>query len=141
MDIKIIVFGFISALLVIVFYSSSVFVFSADNITTDCSYTKDKKTAFCSTSDSDDVWRCDKQKNDTWKCDKLKASSNMPSTLKDALINAKIGETKTDSKNEKLNGKDSSPLFDPTSKFQSKESCEAQGSEFNEAKGLCEGKQ
>lgn len=60
-----------------------------------CSYTKDKKTSFCSDNDptNNDVWRCDKQKNGTWKCGKIprESGSNLPTDLGKALNLAKEG--------------------------------------------------
>ena len=71
-------------------YSSSAQVFAADNsYIMSCSYTKDKKTSFCSDNDpsNNDVWRCDKQKNGTWKCGKIPRESggSLPTDLKKAL--------------------------------------------------------
>ncbi len=109
---KIAIFGFICALLIGISCNLSSFVFAIDEIITDCSYTKDKKTAFCSTSDSEDVWRCDKQENGTWKCDKLKArASSVPPGLQDAITNAEIGDTTNNTKG-KLNIKNLSSLTD-----------------------------
>ncbi len=81
-----IVFGLFVALT----YSSSAQVFAADNsYTMSCSYTKDKKTAFCSDNDptNNDLWRCDKQKNGTWKCGKVVAQTgpNLPPDLSKGL--------------------------------------------------------
>ena len=79
----------LSAVLFTMTYTSSR-AFSADNeYVMSCSYTKDKKTAFCSDNDptNNDVWRCDKQKNGTWKCGKVPRESggSLPIDLKKAL--------------------------------------------------------
>ena len=57
-----------------------------------CSYTKDKKTAFCSDNDptNNDLWRCDKQKNGTWKCGKVveqQSGPNLPGDLLKKALN------------------------------------------------------
>jgi hypothetical protein len=105
--------------LVTAFYSSS--AFAVDEVTTDCSYTKDKKTAFCSTSDSEDVYRCDKQKNGSWKCGKLAAAAggSAPQDLKNAVIDAKTDDEPFKNLNSKLNASDFSPF--ENNKLQSSE--------------------
>lgn len=58
-------FGIISVLFFAGIYSSSTQIFAVENnYVMSCSYTKDKKTSFCSDNDptNNDVWRCDKQK-------------------------------------------------------------------------------
>jgi hypothetical protein len=78
MEGKFLMCGIIFGLFVAAIYSSSARVFAAEVAPTmSCSYTKDKKTAFCSDNDPDnnDVWRCDKQKNGTWKCGKVAAAT------------------------------------------------------------------
>jgi hypothetical protein len=66
-------------------------IFAADNeYVMSCSYTKDKKTSFCSDNDptNNDLWRCDKQKNGTWKCGKVQekeSGPSLPADLKNAL--------------------------------------------------------
>ena len=89
---KIILIG-VLALFSILFtaaYSASK-VFGADNeYVMSCSYTKDKKTSFCSDNDpsNNDLWRCDKQKNGTWKCGKVQekeSGPSLPTDLKKAL--------------------------------------------------------
>jgi hypothetical protein len=90
MDTKKLTFGIISALFFAAIYSSSAQIFAVENSPTmSCSYTKDKKTAFCSDNDptNNDVWRCDKQKNGTWKCGKIPKESgpNLPTDLKKGL--------------------------------------------------------
>ena len=79
----------LSAILFTMMYTTSM-AFSADNeYVMSCSYTKDKKTAFCSDNDptNNDVWRCDKQKNGTWKCGKTvsQMSNGLPTDLKKGL--------------------------------------------------------
>ena len=67
---------------------STVHVFAAESApSVDCSYTKDKKTAFCTVGDEEDLWRCDKQKNGTWKCGKVPRESggSLPTELKKGL--------------------------------------------------------
>ena len=67
---------------------STVHVFAAESApSVDCSYTKDKKTAFCTVGDEEDLWRCDKQKNGTWKCGKVPRESggSLPTDLKKGL--------------------------------------------------------
>jgi hypothetical protein len=99
----------VSALLVSVIYSPS--ASAVDEVTTDCSYTKDKKTAFCSTSDSEDVYRCDKQKNGTWKCGTIsRATSSIPQDLKDAVVDAKTADEPSRNLDNKLNVSDFSPF-------------------------------
>jgi hypothetical protein len=65
---------------------------------TTCTYTKGKKTAFCSNDDPDDntVWRCDKRKNGTWHCDALpkEKMTSAPTALSDALNKARIAAKK-----------------------------------------------
>ena len=65
---------------------------------TSCSYTKNKKTAFCTNDDPDDhtLWRCDKQKNGTWKCVGIQVQklTSEPTALKDALNKARIAAKK-----------------------------------------------
>ena len=84
-------FGIVFGLFVAAVYTSSARVLGAqDNTyTMSCSYTKDKKTSFCSDNDptNNDVWRCDKQKNGTWKCGKIPRESgpNLPPDLKKGL--------------------------------------------------------
>jgi len=77
----------------IVLYSSPALGAAADIYTMSCSYTKDKKTSFCSDNDpsNNDVWRCDKQKNGTWKCGKTvsQSSTSLPTDLKKGLDLAK----------------------------------------------------
>ena len=90
MDTKNLTFGIISALFLAAIYSSTAQIFAVENSPTmSCSYTKDKKTAFCSDNDpsNNDVWRCDKQKNGTWKCGKIPKESgpNLPTDLKKGL--------------------------------------------------------
>src|SRR5213594_763323 len=83
-----VILSIVSTLLVAAIYSSSV-AFGAQEYVMSCSYTKDKKTSFCSDNDpeNNDVWRCDKQKNGTWKCDKLPAArgGSIPPDLSKAL--------------------------------------------------------
>lgn len=85
----VIIFVLTSAIFSATYFSS--LVFAADNeYTMSCSYTKDKKTAFCSDNDptNNDLWRCDKQKNGTWKCGKVveqQSGPNLPGDLKKAL--------------------------------------------------------
>ena len=66
-----------------------------NNYVMSCSYTKDKKTSFCSDNDptNNDVWRCDKQKNGTRKCGKTprESGSNLPTVLGKALNLTKEG--------------------------------------------------
>ena len=97
MHTKYLILVIISASLVSALYSSSA-VFGVE-YTMSCSYTKDKKTSFCSDNDptNNDVWRCDKQKNGTWKCDKLQTSINVPPDLKESLDIA-IEETQNEPK-------------------------------------------
>jgi len=59
------------AVLAIAFYGLGVSVGYA--IETDCTYTKDKGTAFCSTNDNgaQNVWRCDKHSDGNWSCVKI----------------------------------------------------------------------
>jgi hypothetical protein len=53
-----------------------------------CTYTQNKKTAFCSTDISGDtVWRCDKKKGGTWSCVQLAARA-APAPLKNAVTGA-----------------------------------------------------
>ncbi|MDP9305304.1 MAG: hypothetical protein M3O68_03050 [Thermoproteota archaeon] len=90
MDSKYLTATIIGGLFVALAYSSSAQVFAADNsYIMSCSYTKDKKTSFCSDNDpsNNDVWRCDKQKNGTWKCGKIPRESggSLPTDLKKAL--------------------------------------------------------
>lgn len=91
MESKYLMFGIVFGLFVAAVYSSSARVLAAqDNTyTMSCSYTKDKKTAFCSDNEptNNDVWRCDKQKNGTWKCGKIPKESgpNLPTDLKKGL--------------------------------------------------------
>jgi hypothetical protein len=64
---------------------------------TTCSYTKNKKTAFCTNDDPSDntVWRCDKQKNGTWRCGALaREKTSIPTGLSDALNKARIAAKK-----------------------------------------------
>src|SRR6476646_1747555 len=84
----ILVFALVAVLFTTAYTSSR--AFSADNeYVMSCSYTKDKKTSFCSDNDptNNDVWRCDKQKNVTWKCGKIPRESgpNLPPDLKKGL--------------------------------------------------------
>ena len=93
--------------------SSTSFVFAADENQTDCSYTKDKKTAFCTVGDNDTVWRCDKNKDGkTCRCEALptEAPADVPTDIKNALTKEQIrlirggeflqgGETKGDDYN------------------------------------------
>jgi len=88
----ILVFALVAVLFTAAYTSSR--AFSADNeYVMSCSYTKDKKTAFCSDNDptNNDVWRCDKQKNGTWKCGKTvsQSSTSLPTDLKKGLDLAK----------------------------------------------------
>ena len=88
----ILVFALVAVLFTTAYTSSR--AFSADNeYVMSCSYTKDKKTAFCSDNDptNNDVWRCDKQKNGTWKCGKTvsQSSTSLPTDLKKGLDLAK----------------------------------------------------
>ena len=90
MESKYLTATIIGGLFVALAYSSSAQVFAADNsYVMSCSYTKDKKTSFCSDNDpsNNDVWRCDKQKNGTWKCGKIPRESggSLPTDLKKAL--------------------------------------------------------
>ena len=90
MDSKYMTATIIGGLFLALAYSSSAQVFAADNsYIMSCSYTKDKKTSFCSDNDpsNNDVWRCDKQKNGTWKCGKIPRESggSLPTDLKKAL--------------------------------------------------------
>ena len=91
MEKKYLMFGIVFGLFVAAVYTSSARVLGAqDNTyTMSCSYTKDKKTSFCSDNDptNNDVWRCDKQKNGTWKCGKIPRESgpNLPPDLKKGL--------------------------------------------------------
>ena len=96
MNKKNLMFGIISVLFFAGIYSSSAQIFAVENnYVMSCSYTKDKKTSFCSDNDptNNDVWRCDKQKNGTWKCGKIprESGSNLPSDLGKALNLAKEG--------------------------------------------------
>lgn len=89
-------FGIISVLFFAGIYCSSTQIFAVENnYVMSCSYTKDKKTSFCSDNDptNNDVWRCDKQKNGTWKCGKIprESGSNLPTDLGKALNLAKEG--------------------------------------------------
>jgi len=93
MNLKIGILSITMATLLTAVYSSSAFGAAADTYTMSCSYTKDKKTAFCSDNDptNNDVWRCDKQKNGTWKCGKTvsQSSTSLPTDLKKGLDLAK----------------------------------------------------
>ena len=94
MNKKNLMFGIISVLFFVGIYSSSAQIFAVENnYVMSCSYTKDKKTSFCSDNDptNNDVWRCDKQKNGTWKCGKIprESGSNLPADLGKALNLAK----------------------------------------------------
>jgi len=93
MNLKIGILSITMATLLMAVYSSSAFGAAADTYTMSCSYTKDKKTAFCSDNDptNNDVWRCDKQKNGTWKCGKTvsQSSTSLPTDLKKGLDLAK----------------------------------------------------
>jgi hypothetical protein len=93
MNLKIGILSITMATLLTAVYSSSAFGAAADTYTMSCSYTKDKKTAFCSDNDptNNDVWRCDKQKNGTWKCGKTvsQSSTSLPTDLKKGLELAK----------------------------------------------------
>lgn len=96
MNGKNLTFGIISVLFFAGIYSSSTQIFAVENnYVMSCSYTKDKKTSFCSDNDptNNDVWRCDKQKNGTWKCGKIprESGSNLPTDLGKALNLAKEG--------------------------------------------------
>ena len=89
-------FGIISVLFFAGIYSSLAQIFAVENYyVMSCSYTKGKKTLFCSDDDptNNDVWRCDKQKNGTWKCGKIprESGSNLPTDLGKALNLAKEG--------------------------------------------------
>ena len=78
------------------------FAFISSNSTvwaveTSCTYTPDKKTAFCSTDEEDaTVYRCEQQKGGkTWKCNPLPAelstdNTDTPINLKDAVNKAQI---------------------------------------------------
>jgi len=94
MNLKIGILSVALGTLLTTIYSSSAFGAAADTYTMSCSYTKDKKTAFCSDNDptNNDVWRCDKQKNGTWKCGKTvsQSSTGLPTDLKKGLNLAKI---------------------------------------------------
>ena len=74
----------------------------ASEISVDCSYTKDKKTSFCTTNNDGDerLWRCDKQRNGTWKCGEVKdaqrLSSDVEPGLKGAVIDAVKGAMKSE---------------------------------------------
>ena len=85
---KFFLFGAITTILFAGLLVSTVHVFAAESApSVDCSYTKDKKTAFCTVGDEEDLWRCDKQKNGTWKCGKVPRESggSLPIDLKKAL--------------------------------------------------------
>jgi len=89
-------FRIISVLFFAGIYSSLAQIFAVENYyVMSCSYTKGKKTLFCSDDDptNNDVWRCDKQKNGTWKCGKIprESGSNLPTDLGKALNLAKEG--------------------------------------------------
>ena len=86
-NVKVLRLFAISALLVATTCDPCVSAEPAPNV--NCYYSKDKKTAFCSTDDPDDqtVWRCDKHKNGTWSCGAL-PPLKMTSHLKDAVIKA-----------------------------------------------------
>ncbi len=83
-----VILSIVSTLLIGALYSSSA-VSGLEEYVMSCSYTKDKKTSFCSDNDpnNNDVWRCDKQKNGTWKCGKIPKESGggIPPDLSKAL--------------------------------------------------------
>jgi hypothetical protein len=62
-------------------------------ISVECSYTKDKKTAFCTTNNegTESLWRCDKQSNGTWKCGEVKDAAGLESDVEPGLRDAVIG--------------------------------------------------
>ena len=90
MILKVAILSATLAVLLAVIYSTS--ASAVDEYVMSCSYTKDKKTSFCSDNDptNNDVWRCDKQKNGTWKCGKTAASTAtaVPPDLKNAISKA-----------------------------------------------------
>ena len=94
MKLELIMVSVLSSIIFTSAYASSI-AFSADSYVMSCSYTKDKKTSFCSDNDptNNDVWRCDKQKNGTWKCGKIPRESgpSLPGDLKNALDKAQLG--------------------------------------------------
>jgi hypothetical protein len=64
---------------------------AAYDISVDCNYTKNKKTAFCLTNNdgTESLWRCDKKRNGTWKCGEVavgRMSQDLEPGLKDAVI-------------------------------------------------------
>ena len=111
-----VILSIVCTLLIAATYSSSARVFAVENTyTMSCSYTKDKKTAFCSDNDptNNDLWRCDKQKNGTWKCGKVVAMTGggLPSDLKKGLTDAQsVTQEPTKNFKNKLNSSDFSSL-------------------------------
>lgn len=89
MKFTLIMVSVLSAMIFTTAYASSVAFSAGNEYVMSCSYTKDKKTSFCSDNDptNNDVWRCDKQKNGTWKCGKIPRESgpSLPTDLKKAL--------------------------------------------------------
>ena len=105
MNIKIVIFAIISALLVTAIYSSSKpFVYG---VTINCAYSKDKTKATCTVNDTDITrWACEKLKDgENWTCVQIKTvkegSSSISPELRESIVKAQ--EAKIEAKIEQGN--------------------------------------